>query len=184
MVARIGQIPDIEVCNLAISDRNGQTAFYLSANPERSSVFSAIGESTRTVIEVAACTLEQLLRQQGITTIDLLKVDIEGAEVMMFASMSTDVLRRVSQITIEFHDFCDYMTAEQVEAIRDRLRAEGFEEFCFNMDNTNWLFVRRNAPGMNLVRRWYVQNIVRPSRIMLHRFRARTGITAIGLSTD
>jgi FkbM family methyltransferase len=50
-------------------------------------------------------TLETFLNTQRIELVDLLKIDIEGAEEAVFNSTRDATLCNIKQITIEFHDF-------------------------------------------------------------------------------
>lgn len=51
---------------------------------------------------IVALTIQQIIRAAGFTRVDLLKVDIEGAEVELFKG-DLDWLRDVNSIAIEFH---------------------------------------------------------------------------------
>lgn len=81
--------------------------------------------------EVPGITLADLMAEIGERPVDLLKVDIEGAEFGMFQSVSDDFLRSVSQITIEFHDFMDPKYITPVQEVMHRLRVLGFDSFVF-----------------------------------------------------
>lgn len=50
-------------------------------------------------------TLTTLLDQAGFNTVDILKVDIEGAELEVFAQSATEWLPRINLIIIETHDW-------------------------------------------------------------------------------
>ena len=52
---------------------------------------------------VAAITRDRLMRDQGIDHIDILKVDIEGAEKEVFADTSAWI-DRVGSIIVELHE--------------------------------------------------------------------------------
>lgn len=54
-------------------------------------------------IEVAGMTIEMILDRAGFTEVDLLKVDIEGAEYDLFAETPDAVLRRCLRIGLEYH---------------------------------------------------------------------------------
>jgi FkbM family methyltransferase len=69
-------------------------------------------------------SLGQLLREQALTRVDLLKMDIEGAEYEVLLSTSPDVLRTIQRIALEYHGDCAPYTKLQ---IFDRLRHAGFE---------------------------------------------------------
>ena len=47
------------------------------------------------------------MTQNGIDSIDYLKVDIEGSEFHLIDSLRVDLCKCIKQISIEFHDFLD-----------------------------------------------------------------------------
>ena len=59
-------------------------------------------------------------------TIDLLKLDIEGAEIEFSRQTPDHVLRRIGQMTIEFHDFCGITPSSEVRRVLLRLQSLGF----------------------------------------------------------
>jgi len=54
--------------------------------------------------EVDGITLADLMREYELESVDILKIDIEGAERYVFDSSITPCLRRVKRIAIELHD--------------------------------------------------------------------------------
>jgi len=97
--------------------------------------------------DVDVLDLRGVLERLGTDRVDLMKVDIEGAEVEMFASASDADLRKCVQITVEFHDFLYPEHFPQVEEVKRRLRALGFWVINFSLDNTDVLFVNAMASG-------------------------------------
>ena len=94
---------------------------------------------------VPGITLESFLKNQNIERVDLLKIDIEGAETALFDSTSDETLRAIGQITIEFHDFVSSEMAPDVERIKARLIGLGFA--CVVMTrhfHGDVLFINRN----------------------------------------
>ena len=65
---------------------------------------TSVVEAARS-IGVDVVTLSSLVDAYGLSSIDLLKVDIEGAEIDVLRSMEDDLFARIGQMTIEFHDF-------------------------------------------------------------------------------
>jgi FkbM family methyltransferase len=55
---------------------------------------------------IKAVTIPQILAQSGHDTIDILKLDVEGAERELFRDGCEEWLRRVKMIIIELHDRC------------------------------------------------------------------------------
>lgn len=79
------------------------------------------------VHQVAPITLSELLGYFPTDReIDLLKVDIEGAEYELLANTPEEDLKRFRQITVEFHDFLDPRLRLRNAAIVRKLRRLGF----------------------------------------------------------
>jgi FkbM family methyltransferase len=128
----------IAVRELAIGGRNGRSSFHVSADPE-SSRLEGSSEFTRTEW-VRVVTFETFLKEEGLGRVDLVKVDIEGAEKQLFEDTSDDALRAVGQFTVEFHDFLGLLSPEDIARIVARLRGLGFYTIKFTRGNYNWLF--------------------------------------------
>jgi FkbM family methyltransferase len=62
------------------------------------------GSGTTPATEVSAVTVEGILRQLGARQIDLLKLDIEGAELELFSRGAAKWIDQVRFIVIELHD--------------------------------------------------------------------------------
>lgn len=103
----------------------------------------AEGRQKRSII-TRGITFADFLADQNIRSIDLLKVDIEGAELDLFASLRTENLPMIKQLTIEFHDFLWPEMHTQVESIKRRLVSGGFYCIPFSLNNGDVLFIRRD----------------------------------------
>ena len=149
------QLPEhglVKKFNYAISHRNDPLKIYTSDNresnsisQEAASVYGLQGE-----ILVEGITLETFLNNQRIELVDLLKIDIEGAEEAVFNSTSDATLCNVKQISIEFHDFMPgSISTEEVNKITNRLKRLGFICIPFSylfpdMDTCDFLFINTN----------------------------------------
>lgn len=89
-----GQLPGVRLRRLAVTSHDGEASFVPADEPW----VSAIG---RGGITVEARTLETLLDELGWDRVDLLKIDIEGAELDVLRSPA---LARVRTIVGEIHD--------------------------------------------------------------------------------
>lgn len=88
--------------------------------------------------EVAAMSMPTLLRSQGLTWVDLLKIDIEDYEQRVFVG-SCDWLAQVSVLLIEIHSPASYA------AVRRAVRAQHFSwEQATGRHPDAGLFVARN----------------------------------------
>ena len=125
------------VVEKAISGIGGSVAFCIHGNSESSTLLSDRGDDDRIeTITVDAVPLEQLVCELSLDRLDLVKVDIEGAEIPMFDSCSDEFLKRVGQFTIEFHDFNGLIARSDAQRIVRRLQRLGF--FCVNMWRTSY----------------------------------------------
>jgi len=94
-------------------------------------------------IVVDGITFDHFLKIQNIKIIDLLKVDIEGAELDLFASLKKENLQLIRQMTVEFHDFLWEDMHDQVELIKNKMVSSGFYCIPFSLNNGNVLFVKK-----------------------------------------
>src|SRR5205814_3403706 len=87
--ARYAGKPDISVVSAALSDKNGEAQFEINRSEASSSLLPIDPRNTvwfdrdltvaRTV-QVPTMTLPTLMEEQGLKTLDLLKLDLQGAE--------------------------------------------------------------------------------------------------------
>jgi FkbM family methyltransferase len=129
LYSQISTNDSIQKFNLANSDKAEPLKLFTSANRECNSVDEGLAGiyGVEGVIECRGVTLEEFLKGNRISVIDLLKVDIEGAEKWLFQSASDGLLRSVQQITIEFHDFIPgSISPTEVQRICRRLKQLGF----------------------------------------------------------
>ena len=132
----------IQTIHAAVAGHNGTMGFRV--DPENGLASALSTEDPN--VEVRVTTLPQLLDELQWETVDLIKVDIEGSEIEMLEACSDHFLSdRVSQISIEFHDFCGVTPPEIVAKTIDRLRSIGFESIRMSRigHQDTWL-VNRN----------------------------------------
>lgn len=105
---------------------------------------------TSQVVEVNCVTLDNFLEENHIEHVDLLKIDIEGAEIELFESIKKEILDRIDQITVEFHDFLWPELKPRVEAIKKKLTRGGYYCIPFSLTNNgDVLFVKKG-----LISKW------------------------------
>jgi Methyltransferase FkbM domain len=95
--------------------------------PESSSVFkewsAAYGIADQ--VKVPTVNLWNAFERLG-GRIDLIKMDVEGAEIEILESASASDLASCGQLTVEFHDKRPPFTRHDVDRVCRRLRAEGY----------------------------------------------------------
>ncbi len=133
----VGFIPQVTLVNTAVTEQDGTIPFY-SAGQLDGWKSSSTRPATRwqRAIDVRSTRLDHLLAEAGIETVDLLKIDIEGAEYDVLKSFAG--LRSVRTIVGEVHpglmtgsvpDFLDLL-----EGFRSDLPAVVTEDTNFRAD--------------------------------------------------
>ena len=151
----------LTVISAAIDIELGLRPFFAHENPEAGSLFGTDDKSTR-VEHVRTLTMAEVFEETNIDRVNLVKIDIEGTEVALLASLPRDVLRRCDQITVEFHDFCsEHVKTTDVERVIKRLETCGFYAVSFSRRYTDVLFVRRDAALLSRWEAWYLRFCLR-----------------------
>lgn len=154
----------IHVVEAAVAPMTAPTLFSVDDNSEASSILS---DGTARLVD--GITYSDLLARERLNRIDLVKMDIEGAEAYALADTERDVLLVARQITLEFHDFCGILTTDQVNGLIARMHEIGFDGVRFSNNNTDWLFVRHDAISRF---RWATVLGMAWLRRLVHRLRA------------
>jgi FkbM family methyltransferase len=122
-VSHHGLTGRIACLNCAVTDAGG--ARYMGDDPLPSQRRSLLPPGrSGSGIHVQAKTLEELLREQGLNKVDLVKMDIEGCEYGVLLSSPIEVLRSIRRFALEYHGDCAPYSKGQ---IFDRLRKAGFK---------------------------------------------------------
>ena len=147
-------LPKIENCNfyqLAISDKNETLKLNLGKEQCSSLLYKEF--NTSKTCEVNAIELSSFCENHQIKTIDLLKLDIEGAELQVLKSLETNFLtNHVIQITVEFHEFLDKNAIHDIKEIINRLKKNGFLCFKFSRTYGDVLFVNKKFIKLSLLK--------------------------------
>jgi FkbM family methyltransferase len=98
---------------------------------------------------IPAVNLEDIIKENNLDYIDILKVDIEGSEYDVMPNISDETYLKIGQITIEFHDFIDVNLKIKTENIINKLESLGFNRiskpirYMNNSDNYDVLFYKK-----------------------------------------
>jgi len=143
-------IPCLTVHEVAIAPASGTVMLFLNDDDEDltpTTVFPAQREPGATdETLVSAMTFADFV-DSGVTSVwgdepvELLKIDIEAAEIALLLDTPAAILQRFQQITVEFHDFRDRSLGPDVRRAKERLRGLGFRELRFTLNNEDVLFV-------------------------------------------
>lgn len=125
-------IPKFLLLNALISGENGINFFYPRQKDKMSgSLFESHPSVTLNYIPKTTTTLDDLTLFYDFRHIDLLKMDVEGAEfgILQNTVNAINTLHICKQITVEFHDYLAMakFTEEEVLKCIDKLKKLGFE---------------------------------------------------------
>lgn len=139
------------VVHAALSAGDGTARFVFRPNPEGGGILPHETDPGGQTSEVQTLSLATLLQQQAVSRVDLLKLDIEGAEFQLLEKTPDPVLSGIAQITVEFHDFLPAFQGRGLfECARARLQQLGF--FCCPMtfrSRGDVLFLNRRHVGLS-----------------------------------
>jgi FkbM family methyltransferase len=123
------RLAGVHVENAAVAGSRGTIELRRTSGLCSSVRFHVDSASSRE--SVSAVTLEDIVSTHDIEHIDLLKLDIEGAEVDVLNKSATETLRRCRQITCEFHDFLDRSDRPRISRLLQAL-SEHFVVVCMS----------------------------------------------------
>jgi FkbM family methyltransferase len=110
----------------AVADRGGSTSFFLSAwGSDRNSLYQDNSGLEAQRVEVEAVTLDDFLAAAGNPIVDLVKMDIEGAELVALQGMK-ETLKRTRRLILEFSPLSVQASPSNPEELLDMLSRHGF----------------------------------------------------------
>lgn len=145
-------VPGLEKRLAAIGSRVGEATLYISPNSEACSLIPGF-QATDPVVGEAAVVVETFatLRAHRGRGPDLVKLDIEGAELGVLSSLTDDELLAVPQWTVEFHDFVSSEMRPDVERAKARFKRLGFKDVVAGAPtNVDCLFLEPSCCGLTV----------------------------------
>jgi len=128
--------------NLAVAGHEGEVELHISREDLNHSIVHAI-EDTDERQKVGAITLEKIINRHDLGQVDLLKIDAEGAEFQILIDTPKEVLAKVSNIFLEYHD---WMPENNHNTLKTLLISLGFivEDYPnYKMPKLGFLWCRR-----------------------------------------
>jgi FkbM family methyltransferase len=107
---------NIRLLEVALADAEG-TAYFEAANLSTTGHLSSETTGAPTDTKVVVTTLDSVVRQQGFNRLDLVKIDVEGAESRVLAGAKDTLKQHRPSLIVELH------TPEQDLAVSAALRA-------------------------------------------------------------
>ena len=106
------QFSNIEIFNFGLGAENGSFKLYLSDDKENYggvSFYSEVeGNLSEPFTECKVKNINDVIQEHNISSVDLIKIDTEGAEYDILTSMTDEFLKKTSWITGELHGNRDF----------------------------------------------------------------------------
>ncbi len=130
--------------NHAIAPENGPVTFGIDPDNSTASSLNATGGNSEKVT-VEGIRFADFIQQAGIENdiVDLLKIDIEGAEIELFEQTPAHFFVNIRQICIEFHAFLHPQHLPRIAKIIARMEALDFHCVDFTTNFQDVLMVNK-----------------------------------------
>jgi FkbM family methyltransferase len=144
----------------AIAEQADSVWLAVEANDEASTIVGTRDPDVGNAVRVDALSLSALLEEIDLDRVDLLKLDIEGAEIAALEGLRPSRLATIDQVTVEFHDSQGWTPPSEIRRVCRSLGGNGF--LPVRMSVRHWgdvLFVRRARlrPFEQLRLRWFAR---------------------------
>jgi FkbM family methyltransferase len=119
-------LKNVEIFRTAISDHTGTEKYYLSENnPGENSLFRKTNKQTT----VDLITLQDFFSKFGLSHVNLMKLDCEGAEYSIVTSSIAEIKKKVEKIVMEVHEpkYFDVPSEYTIHSLIEILQSAGFE---------------------------------------------------------
>ncbi len=122
----LNKLRNVIPMNMAVaSDNNGRTLYLAKMNTSAHS----LTKKSDNFVKVSSISLEQFFREKNIENCDFLKMDCEGAEYDILISASGETLKKIKQISMEYHlpQFFGAGSPDLFPKLISHLKDAGFE---------------------------------------------------------
>jgi FkbM family methyltransferase len=128
-----------------LADYNGEAQFYVPKNPDHVS-HSMIGSqvTAEEAVTVQVRKIRDIMTELGHTHLDLLKMDIEGAEYTVLPTLLSSSLRP-TLLLVEFHHRFKSIGAKKTKEAVSALRKEGYSLYFISPSGEELCFIHQSA---------------------------------------
>lgn len=146
---KLPEVENAKFFNMAVSGSGADLLLNLGEEKCSSAYFSeGIGQEC---VTVTSTKVDDFCDDHGLKKIDLLKLDIEGAEIEVLEELPVEYLATIGQITVEFHDFLNKAEVPRIQRIIRRLKACNFYFISLSHhDYSDCLFINTEIYPMRL----------------------------------
>ena len=133
--------PDAFVLHeIGIAAFDGEARFIPPRDPRHVSLSMVEGAATERTVTLPVARLQTLMERVGVQELDLLKLDVEGAEYPVLQDLCRSSVRP-GQILVEFHHHLPGFTVRQTVDAVAALRSLGYRVFSVSPNNHEVSFV-------------------------------------------
>ena len=147
--AELNGLFNIRVNQCAVGDTDGEVSFSQSFDSAYSSMIDTDRKPLDRVLTVPIVKLDTYIEHEKIPRVDVLKVDVEGAEEMVVigaARLLSDQSRRPKFILMELYDGNLKAFGSSVDSIISRLHGFGYHPFVIDKDGDVLPFLAEMKP--------------------------------------
>lgn len=112
----LNKIQGITTKNVAVAQSEGTLLLNVSEDSHNHSIVVAPGTTVQK--KVNATTLEKIVNK--FEKVDVLKMDVEGAEFQIFENTAPEVLQKIGTVFMEYHQYGPSMQAEVLKTIFEK----------------------------------------------------------------
>lgn len=133
----INNFENIEAYNVALGEKNGRRSFSVASDSAFSSFKDVGRKKIKKVIDVDVVPLDEFVRENKIEKIDILKMDVEGAEKLVLNGAKNifsndNLLPKIMMLELYDKNFIKYQTS--VSEMTQHIRDLGYRMFFVDND--------------------------------------------------
>ena len=133
---KINNIQNVNIENIGVRSESGTSILYVDRDNEiGNSMFSNDKNLIKENVQVTS--ISEIIKKYKIESIDLLKLDCEGAEYEIILGLSTDVVNKIKRITIEVHKI-DNFDITDIEKFLINNNFQVKTEYLLSESDTSW----------------------------------------------
>ena len=114
-------LENVRICNSAVSNRVEKGEIFLSEDQSAHSLVQKSGRREK----IDTTTLENIIDENHIERISVLKLDCEGSEYDIIDSLSDEILKKIENICLEYH--LKSNTDARFESLKNKLMEHKFQ---------------------------------------------------------
>ena len=133
---KINNIQNVDVENIGVRSKSGASILYVDKNNEiGNSMFSNDENLIKENVQVTS--VPEIIKKYKIESIDLLKLDCEGAEYEIILELPITILNKIKRISMEVHKI-DNFDINDIEKFLTKNNFQVKREYLLSESPTNW----------------------------------------------